>query len=149
MSSEMMGEEPAITEDSDLVDIIRELYRGRVGRNQKTSDFCVGGALCHYFLRDEADWQIIKRQPFPFPDSLAYDLDWIVGERASERVQEYYLGDSWLEDPHDVGDVQDREDELDHILCYYANAIINANDAGDYGDAWVHVDMFLKEFEID
>jgi len=66
MSSEMMGEEPAITEDSDLVDIIRELYRGRVGRNQKTSDFCVGGALCHYFLRDEADWQIIKRQPFPF-----------------------------------------------------------------------------------
>ena len=82
MSSEMMGEEPAITEDSDLVDIIRELYRGRVGRNQKTSDFCVGGALCHYFLRDEADW--IKRQPFPFPDSLAYDLDWIVRDRASE-----------------------------------------------------------------
>ena len=56
MSSEMVGEEPAVTEDSDLADIIRELYRGRVGRNQKTHNFCVGGALCHYFLRYEDDW---------------------------------------------------------------------------------------------
>jgi hypothetical protein len=23
------------------------------------------------------------------------------------------------------------------------------NDAGEYEDAWIHVDMFLKEFEID
>ena len=34
MSSEMIGEPPAITEDSDLALIIRELYKGSVGRNQ-------------------------------------------------------------------------------------------------------------------
>ena len=148
MSRDMIGEPPAITEDSDLSLIIKELYKSRVGSTQKPSDFCVGGALCHHFLKDEADWQIVRRQPFPFPDQLAYDLDWIVRDRGSERIQEYYFGDSWLEDPLDVGDVQDREDELEHTLRYYSNAIINANDAGDYGDAWIHVDMFLKEFEI-
>ena len=149
MSSEMIGEEPVVTEDSDLSSIIRELYAGRIGRIHALADFCVGGALCHHFLKDEADWQIIKRQAFPFPDQLAYDLDWIVRDRASERIQEYYFGDSWIEDPLDVGDVEDRDNELEHTLRYYANAMINANDAGDYDDAWVHVDMFLKEFEID
>jgi len=149
MSSEMIGEEPAITEDSDLADIIRELYGNKVGRNQRVSDFCVGGALCHYFLYHEDEWRAMMRASFPFPDSLAYDLEWIVRDHASERVQEYYFGDSWIEDYSDVGDVQDREDELEHTLRYYSNAIINANDAGDYADAWVHVDMFLKEFEID
>ena len=149
MSSEMIGEEPAVTEDSDLADIIRELYAGRIGRIHALADFCVGGALCHHFLKDEADWQKIMRQPFPFPDQLAYDLDWIVRDRGSERIQEYYFGDSWVEDPHDVGDVQDREDELNNALRYYADAIINANDAGDYDDAWIHADMYLKEFEID
>ena len=149
MSSDMRGEAPAITEDSDLALVIRELYKGRVGRNQKTSDFCVGGALCHYFLRYDDEWKSMRRESFPFPDTLAYDLDRIVRDFGSERIQEYYFGDSWLEDPLDVGDVQDREDELDHALRYYSNAIINANDAGDYGDAWIHVDMFLKEFEID
>ena len=157
MSSEMIGEEPAVTEDSDLSSIIRELYAGRIGRIHALADFCVGGALCHHFLKDEADWKIIKRQAFPFPDQLAYDLDWIVRDRASEDVQQHYFGDpyseAWTKDPYhykwDAGDVEDRDDELEHTLRYYANAMINANDAGDYDDAWVHVDMFLKEFEID
>ncbi len=151
MSSDMRGEAPAVTEDSDLALVIRELYKGRVGRNQKTSDFCVGGALCHYFLRYDNEWKGMRRESFPFPDSLAYDLDWVVRDFGSERIQEYYFGDSWIEDVSlfDVGDVEDRDSELGHALRYYANAMINANDAGDYDDAWVHVDMFLKEFEID
>ena len=135
MSSEMIGEPPAITEDSDLADIIRELYRGRVGRNQKTSDFCVGGALCHYFLRWEEEWRSMRKGTFPFADSLAYDLEWIIRDHAPELIQELF----------DVAD----EQELEHTLHYYANAMINANDDGDYDDAWIHVDMFLKEFGID
>ena len=55
---------------------------------------------------------------------------------------EYVEGDSLYE-------VYDREQQLEHTLFYYANAIINANDDGDYDDAWIHVDMFLKEFDID
>ena len=35
MSSEMIGEPPAITEDSDLALIIRELYKGRVGKTKR------------------------------------------------------------------------------------------------------------------
>ena len=140
MSSEMIGEPPAITEDSDLADIIRELYRGRVGRNQKTSDYCVGGALCHYFLRWEDDWRNMRKGTFPFADSLAYDLEWIIRDHAPELIQELFF---------DVADEYDKEQELEHTLSYYANAMINANDAGDYDDAWIHVDMFLKEFGID
>ena len=140
MSSEMIGEPPAITEDSDLADVIRELYRGRVGRNQKTSDYCVGGALCHYFLRWEEEWRSMRIGTFPFADTLAYDLEWIIRDHAPETIQEHYF---------DVADVYDREQQLEHTLSYYANAIINANDDGDYDDAWIHVDMFLKEFDID
>ena len=140
MSSEMIGEPPAITEDSDLADIIRELYRGRVGRNQKTSDYCVGGALCHYFLRYEEEWRSMRKGTFPFADSLAYDLEWIIRDHAPELIQELFF---------DVADEYDKEQELEHTLSYYANAMINANDAGDYDDAWIHVDMFLKEFGID
>lgn len=149
MSSDMRGEAPAVTEDSDLHSIIKETYRGQISRTYNGSTMCVGGALCHFFLKDEPDWKIINRGGHPFPDSLAYDLEWIIRDYASDDIREHYFGDSWLEDPLDVGDVQDREDELAYILRYYSNAIINANDAADYGDAWVHVDMFLKEFQID
>ena len=127
MSSDMRGEAPAITEDSDLADIIRELYRGRVGRRQKTSDFCVGGALSHYFLRYEEDW---NKKSFPFADQLTNNLMCIIQHqgKAPEGM--------------DVGDLYD--------ACeYYAEAIVNANDDGIYEDAWIHVDMFLKEFGID
>ena len=139
MSSEMIGEPPAITEDSDLALIIRELYKGRVGRNQKTSDFCVGGALCHYFLRYDNEWSKMNKPSFPFPDQIVNDLEWIVRDFGSDRIQQYYLND----------DDEDREEEFTETLDYYADAIIGANDLGEYDDAWVHVDMFLKEFEID
>ena len=127
MSSEMIGEPPAITEDSDLADVIRELYRGRVGRNQKTSDFCVGGALCHYFLRYEEDW---NKKSFPFADQLTNNLMCIIQHQGK------------VPEDTDIGDLYD-------ICEYYAEATVNANDAGDYDDAWIHVDMFLKEFGID
>ena len=139
MSSEMIGEPPAITEDSDLSSIIRELYKGRVGRNQKTSDFCVGGAVCHYFLRYDNEWSKMQKTPFPFPDQIVNDLEWIVRDFGSDRIQQYYFND----------DDEDREEEFTDTLEYYADAILNANDIGEYGDAWIHVDMFLKEFEID
>ena len=139
MSSEMIGEPPAITEDSDLALIIRELYKGRVGRNQKTSDFCVGGALCHYFLRYDNEWSRMQKPSFPFPDQIANDLEWIVRDFGSDRIQQYYFND----------DDEDREEEFTETLDYYADAIIGANDLGEYDDAWIHVDMFLKEFEID
>ena len=140
MSSDMRGEAPAITEDSDLVAIIRELYKGRVGRNQKTSDFCVGGALCHYFLRYDNEWSKMQKPSFPFPDQIVNDLEWIVRDFGSERIQNYYFND----DGDDEG-----EEEFADTLDYYADAIITANDLGEYDDAWIHVDMFLKEFEID
>ena len=127
MSSEMIGEPPAITEDSDLADIIRELYRGRVGRNQNTSDFCVGGALCHYFLRYEEDW---NKKSFPFADQLTNNLMYII--QCQGKVPE----------DTDIGD-------LYNTCEYYAEAIVNANDDGVPEDAWIHVDMFLKEFGID
>ena len=139
MSSEMSGEPPAITEDSDLALIIRELYKGRVGKNQKTSDFCVGGALCHYFLRYDNEWSRMQKPSFPFPDQIANDLEWIVRDFGSDRIQQYYFND----------DDEDREEEFTETLDYYADAIIGANDLGEYEDAWIHVDMFLKEFEID
>ena len=139
MSSEMIGEPPAITEDSDLALIIRELYKGRVGKNQKTSDFCVGGALCHYFLRYDNEWSRMQKPSFPFPDQIVNDLEWIVRDFGSDRIQEYYFND----------DGDDREEEFTETLDYYADAIIGANDLGEYDDAWIHVDMFLKEFEID
>ena len=148
MSSDMRGEAPAVTEDSDLVTIIRELYKGSVGRNQKTSDFCVGGALCHYFLRYDSEWSKMQKPSFPFPDQIVNDLEWIVRDFGSERMQRYYFGD--IEDEYwDAGDVEDREEEFTETLDYYADAIIGANDLGEYEDAWIHVDMFLKEFEID
>ena len=140
MSSDMRGEAPAVTEDSDLVAIIRELYKGRVGRNQKTSDFCVGGALCHYFLRYDNEWSRMQKPPFPFPDQMVHDLEWIVRDFGSDRIQEYYFND----DGDDEG-----EEEFTETLDYYADAITDANDLGEYDDAWIHVDMFLKEFEID
>ena len=139
MSSDMRGEAPAVTEDSDLVTIIRELYKGRVGRNQKTSDFCVGGALCHYFLRYDNEWSRMQKPSFPFPDQIVNDLEWIVRDFGSDRIQQYYFND----------DDEDREEEFTETLDYYADAIIGANDLGEYEDAWIHVDMFLKEFEID
>jgi len=139
MSSEMIGEPPAITEDSDLSSIIRELYKGRIGRNQKTSDFCVGGALCHYFLRYDNEWSRMQKPSFPFPDQIVNDLEWIVRDFGSDRIQQYYFND----------DGDDREEEFTETLDYYADAIIGANDLGEYDDAWIHVDMFLKEFEID
>ena len=148
MSSDMRGEAPAVTEDSDLVTIIRELYKGRVGRNQKTSDFCVGGALCHYFLRYDSEWSKMQKPSFPFPDQIVNDLEWIVRDFGSERMQRYYFGD--IEDEYwDAGDVEDREEEFTETLDYYADAIIGANDLGEYEDAWIHVDKFLKEYEID
>ena len=140
MSSDMRGEAPAVTEDSDLVAIIRELYKGRVGRNQKTSDFCVGGALCHYFLRYDNEWSKMQKPSFPFPDQIVNDLEWIVRDFGSERIQNYYFND----DGDDEG-----EEEFADTLDYYADAIITANDLGEYDNAWIHVDMFLKEFEID
>ena len=140
MSSDMRGEAPAITEDSDLALVIRELYKGRVGRNQKTSDFCVGGALCHYFLRYDNEWSKMQKPSFPFPDQIVNDLEWIVRDFGSERIQNYYFND----DGDDEG-----EEEFADTLDYYADAIITANDLGEYDDAWIHVDMFLKEFEID
>ena len=140
MSSDMRGEAPAITEDSDLVAIIRELYKGRVGRNQKPSDFCVGGALCHYFLRYDNEWSKMQKPSFPFPDQIVNDLEWIVRDFGSDRIQEYYFND----DGDDEG-----EEEFTETLDYYADAITDANDLGEYDDAWIHVDMFLKEFEID
>ena len=100
MSSEMIGEPPAITEDSDLADVIKELYRGRVGRNHKTSDYRVGGALCHYFLRWEEEWRSMRIGTFPFADTLAYDLEWIIRDHAPEPIQEHYF---------DVADVHDRD----------------------------------------
>ena len=139
MSSDMRGEAPAVTEDSDLALVIRELYKGRVGRNQKTSDFCVGGALCHYFLRYDNEWSKMQKPSFPFPDQIVNDLEWIVRDFGSDRIQQYYFND----------DDEDREEEFTETLDYYADAIIGANDLGEYDDAWVHVDMFLKEFEID
>ena len=93
MSSEMIGEPPAITEDSDLALIIRELYKGRVGKNQKTSDFCVGGALCHYFLRYANEWSRMQHPSFPFPDQIVNDLEWIVRDFGSDRIQQYYFND--------------------------------------------------------
>ena len=140
MSSDMRGEAPAVTEDSDLALFIRELYKGRVGRNQKTSDFCVGGALCHYFLRYDNEWSKMQKPSFPFPDQIVNDLEWIVRDFGSERIQNYYFND----DGDDEG-----EEEFADTLDYYADAIITANDLGEYDDAWIHVDMFLKEFEID
>lgn len=127
MSSEMIGEKPKITEDSDLAVIIRELYRGRVGRRQKNSDFCVGGALSHYFLRYEEDW---NKKNFPFADQLTNNLMRIIEHQGKtpEGV--------------DIGDVYDSCE-------YYAEAMVNANDDGTFDDAWIHVDMFLKEFGID
>ena len=129
MSSDMIGEAPRITEDSDLSLIIRELYNGRVGKNQKTSDFCVGGALCHYFLRYEHDWH---KKSFPFSDQLTTSLMYIAENWGHPTVGPEY----------DVGDLYD-------TCCYYSDAILNANDTGEYYDAWIHVDMFLKEFGID
>ena len=140
MSSDMRGEAPAVTEDSDLALVIRELYKGRVGRNQKTSDFCVGGALCHYFLRYDNEWSKMQKPSFPFPDQIVNDLEWIVRDFGSARIQNYYFND-------DVDD--EGEEEFADTLDYYADAIITANDLGEYDDAWIHVDMFLKEFEID
>ena len=140
MSSDMRGEAPAVTEDSDLALVIRELYKGRVGRNQKTSDFCVGGALCHYFLRYDNEWSKMQKPSFPFPDQIVNDLEWIVRDFGSERIQNYYFND----DGDDEG-----EEEFADTLDYYADAIITANDLGEYDDAWIHVDMFVKEFEID
>ena len=140
MSSDMRGEAPAVTEDSDLALVIRELYKGRVCRNQKTSDFCVGGALCHYFLRYDNEWSKMQKPSFPFPDQIVNDLEWIVRDFGSERIQNYYFND----DGDDEG-----EEEFADTLDYYADAIITANDLGEYDDAWIHVDMFLKEFEID
>ena len=140
MSSDMRGEAPAVTEDSDLALVIRELYKGRVGRNQKTSDFCVGGALCHYFLRYDNEWSKMQKPSFPFPDQIVNDLEWIVRDFGSARIQNYYFND----DGDDEG-----EEEFADTLDYYADAIITANDLGEYDDAWIHVDMFLKEFEID
>ena len=140
MSSDMRGEAPAVTEDSDLALVIRELYKGRVGRNQKTSDFCVGGALCHYFLRYDNEWSKMQKPSFPFPDQIVNDLEWLVRDFGSERIQNYYFND----DGDDEG-----EEEFADTLDYYADAIITANDLGEYDDAWIHVDMFLKEFEID
>ena len=140
MSSDMRGEAPAVTEDSDLALVIRELYKGSVGRNQKTSDFCVGGALCHYFLRYDNEWSKMQKPSFPFPDQIVNDLEWIVRDFGSERIQNYYFND----DGDDEG-----EEEFADTLDYYADAIITANDLGEYDDAWIHVDMFLKEFEID
>jgi len=127
MSSDMRGEPPAVTEDSDLVDIIRKTYSGRVGRRQKTSDFCVGGALSHYFLRYEDDW---NKKSFPFADQLTNNLMCIIQHQGKTP------------EGMDIGDLYDSCE-------YYAEAIVNANDDGIYDDAWIHVDMFLEEFGID
>ena len=40
-------------------------------------------------------------------------------------------------------------EEIRETCNYYAEVIVNANDSGDYDDAWIHADMFLKEFGID
>ena len=134
MSSEMIGEEPAVTEDSDLVDIIRELYRGKIGRNHKTAEYCVGGALCHYFSKEYKLQEPYTK--FPFVDHLTEELMYII-EQHGEMNAVFAEADAL--------DVQ----EINDACNYYASAIINANDSGDYDDAWIHVDMFLKEFGID
>ena len=81
----------------------------------------------------------MNKPSFPFPDQIVNDLEWIVRDFGSDRIQQYYFND----------DDEDREEEFTETLDYYADAIIGANDLGEYDDAWVHVDMFLKEFEID
>ena len=134
MSSEMIGEEPAVTEDSDLVDIIRELYRGKIGRNRKTAEYCVGGALCHSFSKEHKLQEPYTK--FPFVDHLTEELMYII-EQHGEMNAVFAEADAL--------DVQ----EINDACNYYASAIINANDSGNYDDAWIHVDMFLKEFGID
>ena len=130
MSSEMIGEKPKITEDSDLVDIIRKTYSGKVGRNHKTSEYCVGGALCHYFADEPFNTH------FPFVDNLTEELINIIERRGK---MDAVLAEA---------DVLDME-EMRETCNYYAGAMINANDSGDYEDAWIHVGMFLEEFGID
>jgi len=139
MSSEMIGEPPAITEDSDLVDVIRKTYSGKVGRNHKTAEYCVGGALCHYFADEPFNTH------FPFVDNLTEELMYIVEQHGNTALSNYDL----VHPDADVGDFEDLRAETRDTCNYYASAIINANDGGDYEDAWIHVDMFLKEFGID
>ena len=140
MSSDMRGEAPAVTEDSDLVDIIRETYRGRIGNNHKTADYCVGGAVCHYFSEPFHDLH-----KFPFVDHLREELVYIVEQHGNTALSNYDL----LHPDADVGDSEDLRVEITDTCNYYASAIINANDGGEYDDAWIHVDMFIKEFGID
>ena len=117
--------EPAVTEDSDTAVIIRELYKHKIGRsgsNALDDRMCVGGALCNYFDK-YIDWGKTSaglRQGFPHTDTLTDALWQIV---KSPRA-------------------------LKSDCRYYATALIEENDAGNYDKAWELVEEFCEEYSL-
>ena len=121
--------EPAVTEDSDTALIIKELYKNKVVRSNGRSDqLCVGGAVCKYF-EDDINWEFTPtgiRQGFPHSDTLARALEQIIDKYSPE------FKDSWV-----LNDCK-----------YYASALIEENDTGDFNKAWELVEEFCEEYSL-
>ena len=124
--------EPAVTVDSDTAVIIRYLYRGKIIRNggrYPYDKFCVGGALCNYFDK-YIDWDKTSaglRQGFPHTDTLTDALEQIILNATA---------------PADNPTVK-RND-----CKYYASALIEENDTGNYDKAWELVEEFCEEYSL-
>ena len=124
--------EPAVTEDSGTALIIRDLYKHKItrsGRRNPSDKFCVGGALCSYFDK-HIDWDKTSaglRQGFPHTDTLADALEQIILNATT---------------PADNPTVK-RND-----CVYYASAIIEENDTGNYDKAWEIVEEFCEEYSL-
>ena len=124
--------EPAVTEDSDTALLIRDLYKHRIarsGRNAVLDDrICVGGALCNYF-DEHIDWSKTSaglRQGFPHTDTLT-DALWQIVLNATTPAEKTVT----------------RSD-----CKYYASALIEENDTGNYDKAWEIVEEFCEEYSL-
>ena len=124
---------PAVTEDSDTAVIIRDLYKHRIARSSRNAKIdgrlCIGGALCDYF-DEHIDWDKTSaglRQGFPHTDTLADALEQIILSATT---------------PADNPTVK-RND-----CVYYASALIEENDTGNYDKAWEIVEEFFEEYSL-
>lgn len=99
-----------------IVEEIKNLYGGQIRRASRNDyGYCVGGALCDYmdtYLDDEG-WNNLTsgQQKFPYTDDLVRAFHSINKNWGRGHI------DTWL-------------------LTYYADAMQNHNDMGDFDKAW-------------